>query len=158
MLKLISKTFPHSADLRRKPFLLRWQPQRKKKSSLPLPLCGVFWERNSQVAAATTAWESQRAIWKAKWLIDDRSQLSPRGSVRGGCAGWASHTTHLWLTINNCGHQPSQTGKHWRQSIWQAALTLPLPPHALIVVRKPLSCFSCICAASFSKHFTARQN
>lgn len=104
------------------PFLLRWQPhrEREKKKALPLLLRGVFSQRQSQVAAATTAWESQRAIWKAKWVIDDRSQLSPRGSVRGGCAGRASHTTHLWLTINKCGHQPSQTGKHWRQSTWQA--------------------------------------
>lgn len=40
---------------------LRWQPQRKKKS-LPLSVCGVSWERNSQVDATMSALESQRGI------------------------------------------------------------------------------------------------
>lgn len=72
-------------------------------------------------------------------------------SEAGGCAGRASHTAHLWLTINKCGRRPSQTGKHWRQSTWQAGRTRPLPPHALTVVRKPLSCFPSVCTASLKQ-------
>lgn len=143
MLKLIFRTFTDSPDMRLKPFLVKMAAteREKRKKYLLLRLSGVFWVRNSQVATATTAWESQRAIWKAKWVIDDRSQLSPRGSCqRRRCR--VSVTHHLPLTNNQqlwTAAQPER--KHCRQSIWQAALTLPLPPHALIVGRKPLPFF-----------------
>lgn len=155
MLKLIFKTFPGSPDMCLKPFLVKIaateRKKKRKKKCLLLRLSGVFWVRNSQVATATTAWESQRAIWKAKWVIDDRSQLSPRGSCqRRRCR--VSVTHHLPLTNNQQLRTPAQPDKkkHCRQSIWQAALTLPLPPHTLLVGRKPLSCFS--------KNLTTRQN
>ena len=66
----------------------------------------------SQVAAASTARVSQRAMWKATWVIDDRSQLSPCGSNWGGRGGWASQTRHLWLT-NIDGHLARRTGTSW---------------------------------------------
>lgn len=101
------------------------------------------WGRSEEAVAAITARASWKTIWKTKWVIDDRSQLSPCGSDRGGSAGRASHTTHLRLPINKRRHQPSQTGKHWTLSTWQGALTLSLPPHALTVVKSHLYLLPC---------------
>lgn len=96
------------------PFLLRWQPHRaggkkkRRRVSSFASSWGILSQRQSQVAAATTAWESQRAIWKAKWVIDDRSQLSPRGSVRGGRLCGASVTHRPPLTNHQQVRTPAQ--------------------------------------------------